>query len=102
MCEYYRVYPKHVLNIPSIPIKLQVSPFFHNTTNVVQLAIATYDNWVRKEDMLMQRMGSRKLSDVYTREEYIAENMLLGCGGDGDEDDKNEDDNVNDGRYERK
>lgn len=89
MCEYYGLYAKHVLKILSIKIKLQEESLsIHNPTfssvsekRSSQLFMSVYDHWVQYEDAIMFGLCSKRLCDVYSKEDFITDSI---CGGESD------------------
>jgi len=95
LCEYYGHYAKHILNVPSIQVKLQA--IVHNPDRammglptlpdgghyhiVLQMLEQLYNSWEENYDKVTQSLGYPKLTDVFTKEMYLA-GEKIGLSGD--------------------
>ena len=94
LCEYFGFYSKHVLQIPTMEVRLQAFiynpkralmgmptlPFGLHYYLIKMGYISTINDWSKVNDKIMGELGSTKLSDVYSSAEWKedAENMILG------------------------
>jgi len=93
MCEYYGLYAKYVLKILSMKIKLQEESLSINNLTLTmssgkrffQSYISIYDNWVQHEDTVMYDLCSKRLCDIYSKEDFISDSEKEICGGDSDQ-----------------